>query len=417
MSQQRPMNDRAPVRRCLSALLVAGLVSVTGCTEDEARVGPAGVGGGIAVVGSDYKSTVISLVDPVSGRVVRDRCLDSGSRAPQLSAALSGDVTLPSEPQPEHELLVIDRAASTLTWLDPARCQVLRQMSVGQGFSSNPQDVVAGPGDKAYVTRYNRNPGRTDEGSDLLVIDRRQATVLGRIALPAPTPAELPAGLAVDPRPTRALRIGDRLYVTLNNLSDDFAAATAGRLAVIDTNRDAVVSTIDLPGLKNCGALLRAPGPSGGEALVAGCAGVYGDGPNQIDSAGFAWIDPSGATPTVQLVPGRTFERTVSGSMLAVVGAQLAFTVLAGDLSGPATDAVWAFDFRGGKPRKILDGAGAFVLALALGRAPDRLYVLDATPADPRVRVFAIAADGVVTADGSFVASDVGLPPRHLGFY
>jgi hypothetical protein len=119
----------------------------------------------------------------------------------------------------------------------------------------------------------------------------------------------------------------------------------------------------------------------------------------------------------VQRVPGRTFERSVSGAVLAVLGAQLAFTVLAGDLAGTTADAVWSFDFLGGKPRKVLDGRGAFVLSLALGQAPDRLYVLDATAADPRVRIFRLGADGAATPDGSFESSRTGLPPRHLGFY
>jgi hypothetical protein len=368
-------------------------------------------------VGSDYTSTVISLVDPATGAVVRDRCFDSGSRSPQLSAALSGDVTLPSEPQPDHELVIIDRKNGTLTWLDSQSCQVLRQMNVGDGFSANPQDMVPGPGNKAYVTRYDRHPGRPDDGSDLLVIDRVRAVPIQRIPLPTPAVSDLPAGTVVSPRPARALRIGDSLFVALNNLSDDFEAAAPGRVAVIDTTRDVVAASIELPGLKNCSALTRAPGRRG-EALVVGCTGVYSDGPRQIDTAGFAWVDLDTQPPTVTVVPSRRFEKTVSGSVLAVARADLAFTVLAGDLAGPSSDAVWAFDFAGGAPRKVLEGSGAFVLSLAVDRTAARLYVLDAQKSQPGVRVFGLGADGQLAPAGSFVASPAtGLPPRHLAFY
>ncbi len=396
--------------------LALGLLLLGACTEPEPSVGPPGRGGGIAVVASDYTSTVVSLVDPATG-MVRDRCLDSGSRAPQLSAALSGDVTLPSNPLPERELLVIDRKQSTLTWLDPERCQVLRQMNVGDGFSANPHDVVAGPGDKAYVTRYDRNPGRPEEGSDLLVIDRARATRLGTVPLPVPSPSALTGGQVLSARPARAALVGDRLYVVLNNLSDDFEAAASGRVAVVDTTSDRVVASIDLPGLKNCGALLRVPA-GGTDALVVGCSGVYSDGPLQIDSAGFAWIDLDVSPPAVAIVPGRTFERTVSGSILAVAGAARAFTVLSGDPAGGRPDEAWSFDFRGGRPRKLLDGSGAFVLSLALDRAAGRLYLLDASRTRPLVHRHELRADGTTTPAGSFEASPAsGLPPRHLGFY
>ena len=401
-----------------SRLLALALLGLAGCEDNERAAGPAGAGGGIAVVGSDYTSSVISLVDPATGTLVRDRCFDSGSRAPQLSAPLSGDVTLSSEPQPGHELLVIDRKNSTLTWLDAATCEVRRQMNVGNGFSANPQDVVAGPGTKAYVTRYDRNPAQPDEGSDILVIDRETAVRLDRIPLPAPGPSELTGGKSVNSRPARALRIGDKLYVALNNLSDDFEAGGPGRVAVVDTTTDTVVSSIDLPELKNCGSLVRARTATGGEALVVGCTGIYSDGPRQIDTAGFAWIDLAGPTPAVKVVPSRLFERTVSGSVLAVVSAQLAFTVVAGDFMGPAVDAVWAFDFQGGAPRKLMESTGSFVLSLALGREKNRLYVLDADKMQPRVNIFSLQPDGTATESGNFVASPAtGLPPRYLGFY
>jgi DNA-binding beta-propeller fold protein YncE len=402
-------------RRTSLGLATLALFCLIGCAQDEPA--PGGLAGGMAVVGSDYTSSVISLVDPATGAVVRDRCLDSGTRAPLLSAVLSGDVTLPSEPQPDHQLLIIDRGNSTLTWLDPSSCQVLRQMNAGNGFSSNPQDVVAGPPGKAYVTRYNRNPGRADEGSDLLVIDPARAVALRTIALPAPTTSELPAGKPASPRPSRALRIGDKLYVALNNLSDDFQAAGPGRVAVVDTTSDNVAGTIEIPGLKNCGTLARTRDAAGRPALVVGCDGVSSDQEARLESAGFAWVDLEPA-PVVKTISSQMFGRPASGSQLAVASADAAFTVVAGDFMGPAADAVWAFDFRGGQPRKLVEGTGSFVLSLALSPDGGKLYVLDATAAQPRVNVYTLSSGTRTESAGSFVSSpETGLPPRALGFY
>jgi hypothetical protein len=187
---------------------------------------------------------------------------------------------------------------------------------------------------------------------------------------------------------------------------------------VIDMATDRVAASIDLPELKNCGALTRARGPSGQDALVVGCTGVYSDGPRQIDTAGFAWIDLQASPPAVRVLSSRSFERAVSGTIVAVVSADLAFTVVAGDLAGGSRDAVWAFDFKGGPPRKLLDGSGAFVLSLALDPTAGRLYVLDADKMQPQVRTFTLRPDGTAAPGGSFVASpETGLPPRHLGFY
>jgi hypothetical protein len=188
-------------------------------------------------------------------------------------------------------------------------------------------------------------------------------------------------------------------------------------VAVVDTGSDTVAGTIDLPGLKNCGALVRVQDAAGRPALVVGCDGLYADGPRQIDAAGFAWIDLEPA-PAVKVVPARMFERRASGSVLAVAGPDRAFTVLPGDRMGPAADAVWAFDFQGGPPRKLVEGSGAFVLSLALSPDGGKLYVLDAADKEPHVSVYALGPAGKTEMTGRFVASpDTGLPPRVLGFY
>ena len=57
---------------------------------------------------------------------------------------------------------------------------------------------------------------------------------------------------AFGPAPARMQRIGNRVYVGLLNMSDDFTRLGPGRMAVIDTDRDIVVDVWEIPGGKNC---------------------------------------------------------------------------------------------------------------------------------------------------------------------
>ena len=295
-------------------------------------------------------------------------------------------------------------------------------MNVGDGFSANPQDVVAGPGRQGLRHPLRPQPrAAPTRAATCWSSTGRGPPRLGRIALPAPaTSRRCPAARRSAPGPARAVLVGDRLYVALNNLSDDFEAAAPGRVAVIDTTSDRVVASIDLPGLKNCGALTRAPGRAGRDALVVGCTGVYSDGPRQIDTAGFAWVDldaePAGGRGSS---PRRTFERTVSGS------------IARGGQRRPRLHRA------GRRPRRRPPRRG---LGLRLpGRPAPQAAATAAGPSScrwpstarpgastcstprrpqPRVHVFDLPPDGTTTPAGSFVASPAtGLPPRHLGFY
>jgi hypothetical protein len=369
------------------------------------------------VVSSDRKaSTVVSLVDPATGMLTRDQCLHTGSAAPGLSVALSGDVALPSRPLAGNPLVVIDRKNSTLTWVDPTTCAPVRQMNVGQGFAANPQDVVGPTPAKAYVTRYEANPANAAEGSDILVIDPQVGQVLGRIDLRPHVGAPAGTDKPLLPRPTRALSIGGKIYVALNVLSEDYKAAGPGRVAIVDPGSDQVSGVIELPGLKNCGALDDVPAQS---ALVVACGGVFSDGPQQIDGSGVAWVDLSGAQPRVAtVVPAARFGRPVSGFEVAALSDTTAFTLTFGDFGGPAKDALWAFDFKDGMPRKVFEAQAEFTLAMMLDRGQKRLYALEASKEAPKVHVFDAGDPAGPTKRGELSANPgAGLPPRQMSLY
>jgi hypothetical protein len=366
---------------------------------------------GVAIVNSDRMTTTISLVALAGTSVATDKCIGSGSASAQLSAALSGDVVLPSQTQPGNELVVLDRKNGVLTWVDPASCQVRRQLNAGTGWASNPHDLVGGlPGGKGYVTRQGRNPAKADEGHDVLIIDTASASPRGRIDLrPWSTPSDTP-GKTISPFPSRAVAVGDRVYVALNNLSEAYDAAGAGRVVAIDPARDEVVQAIELPGLKNCGTVEAV----GNDGLAVSCGGPYSDGPGQIDSAGVAWVNLAKSPPEVTIVRSAGFGAPLSSFDLVVLEPKSAFTVINGD--GMMTnDAVWGFDLTaaGGAPRKLHSGGSSYVLAIAGDPGRGLLYVLDANKAMPQVHV--LKADG--SKVGSFSSSSSGLPPRALSLY
>jgi hypothetical protein len=171
---------------------------------------------------------------------------------------------------------------------------------------------------------------------------------------------------------------------------------------------DTVAGTIDLTALENCG-VLAAPDSV---HLAVGCSGVFSD-PGQIDASGVAWIDLAASPPATSVASAAGFAAAVSGFDLAVLSPALAFTVVPGDFTSMRPDALWAFDFAGGAPRKILDGSGPFALGgLVADAANKKLFIGDAADQDPRILLIDAT---MATVEKSISVS--GLPPRSLAFY
>jgi len=381
--------------------------SADGSTAGDAS--PDAVGGtsalGVVVVHSDYKSTVVSLVDPVAGMVTKDDCINSGSKPTQVTTTLSGDVVVPTMAQPGNNVLLIDRLNSTLTWVAPKTCEVVRQVNIGGGKAVNPQDVIPVSEKKAYVTRY------AAEASDLLVIDPSTGALGAKIDLKPSTP-KAAGDKAVLPNPTRGLVSGGKVYVVLTALSDDSKVGAPGRVVVVDPATDAVTGTIDLPALKNCASIAEV-----GTGLLVTCGGVFGD-PNMLADSGVAWIDTSASPPSVKVVAAKDFGRALSPFDSAAVSSSLAFAITGGDFSGMPPDQLWAFDFAGGAPRKILDGKGAFTLSgLLVDAAHKKLFIADGDMKMPRFHVLDLSDPAAVKVQASLTTSAGGLPPRYVAWY
>jgi hypothetical protein len=398
-------------------LFLSPILSLVAC----GGAGGGGTGGGgaaaIAVINSDFKmATVLSLVAADGSSLVTDDCLDSGSVTPRLSTALSGDVVLPSAPQPDGEVLLLDRSNAALTWVVPASCTVDRQISAGS-FYANPHDLVALSATKAYVTRFEANPtpsgvpGAHDKGSDVLIIDPSTGGATGSIDL-APY-----ASAGVLARPDRAVAAGGKVYVNLGNVSADFAVVGTGGIVVIDAATDQVSGVIDLAPYKSC-AQLEYLAPS--QTLLVGCGGDYNDPVNQAAASAILAIDVSGATPTVKkLVDGTaTGGRPINSSVFTAAGDNLLVVATFGDyVAMTPADQLWAVTLDGGAAAtKIADGDSPGVFA-GVHYLPERQRVLvsDASMTKPVVRVYDVSAPGAIHEVTTFEANPKsGLPPRQL---
>jgi hypothetical protein len=71
------------------------------------------------MLSSEHVKTALSLAERDGTDISVDECLHSGAVSPKLVASLSGDVVFPTEAQPEHEIVVIDRTNAAITWLAP----------------------------------------------------------------------------------------------------------------------------------------------------------------------------------------------------------------------------------------------------------------------------------------------------------
>ncbi|HXT97226.1 MAG TPA: hypothetical protein VN853_13060, partial [Polyangia bacterium] len=112
-----------------------------GATADAAPATRPPAMSGLAVVNSDFSTTSLSILDAM-GALVRADCVDSATGANgSVTATISGDAVLPSQPQLGGNVIIVDRRNVALTFVDPADCTIVHQILV-PGPRTNPHDVV-----------------------------------------------------------------------------------------------------------------------------------------------------------------------------------------------------------------------------------------------------------------------------------
>ncbi|PKN55470.1 MAG: hypothetical protein CVU56_21015 [Deltaproteobacteria bacterium HGW-Deltaproteobacteria-14] len=369
----------------------------------------------VAAINTDYVSTSVSLLR-ADGSLCAPAVITSGSRPPGVTTALSGDVVLPTEPSPDGLLVLIDRyPAAVLTLVTPESGEVVRQLGVGTGYPSNPHDVLFVAPDRAWVTRYDRNPTPTatpddlDDGGDVLVIDPATGALVERIDL-APW-----ASPGMEPRPDRLGWAGDKVWVTLGNLAPRFNDGGPGVVVALDPATGAFAGRTELAGLASCGGTLAVP-PGGGGAWVS-CTGVFqrGDTP-QLEASGVVWVarDADGApvegfrVQAGDVGPGRPF-----GHPLLALTSDRAVVVVLGTLDGEP-DALWLVDRGAGTVTPLGVETDAYSLGALLRADAGGLLVADANRQHPKLRRFTLA-DGSLTEAAAVITDPViGLEPRSL---
>lgn len=408
---------------CSAALAACNVSHASGTSGVRLDAGAAGDGraadGGagqvcplaLVVASSDYMSTNISVLSPTGG-LLSESVLSSGSAAPGLSAALSGDVVLPLN-QTRGEIVLIDQLPNAvLTWVDPSTAAVARQLNVGTGFSANPHDYLEVTPTKAYVTRYetNMSPGKqpNDEGGDVLVIDPQAATITGRI------PLATPADGAFLPRADRMTRVGSEVWVSLDRFDADFKTAGDARLVGISTADDSIAWTRDLPGVASCGGIAQAPS---GNVVALSCSGVPGD-PDPKQRSAIVLIDAT-MHPPVEI---KRF--TIASQLGAPLGFTLAYAtdallmgVALGDAAAGRNDVAYTLDLASGTASVLVDAGAPFVFGdvRCSPGCTDMCFLADAKAKALRVW----KANGSSLAEQAPVPVDpkLNLPPRSLGTF
>lgn len=374
---------------------------------------------GIAVVGSDYLSSSLSVMDRSSGTVACGDFLDSGSAPAGLSVALTGDLIVPRHANASHQIVLIDRFPNAVvTFVDPDDFHVLGQLPVSTGFASNPHDFLWIDDGKAYVTRneVNRHPGRAefDEGDDLLVVDPLGMEVVGRI------PLELGSGAASLEMPARPDRLewGDeRVWVSLNRLSLDFQEGGTGVVVSIDPDSDELLDIVELPGLTNCGGLAW---DSDEKAMYVSCSGVFAAGWDaQAGASGLARIDLGTQGPTATLLleaesgTGQPF-----GGDIAVVPGRFLVVPRYGSLARSLPDRLVAVHLGTLEEVTIHEARSAFGLGgFVVDEPAGRLYVADSDAERPGLYVYAMDDASFELQSVEVSNPDTLLPPRSVGLY
>lgn len=156
----------------------------------------------------------------------------------KLAITDSSDVVIRSF---DNKLFVINRGiTSTIQAIDPNNFKIVGNYSVEP--SSNPHDLVVANG-KAFISRYDANLA-SENKDDLWIVEPLTGRLMTSIDL-KPYTTDDGERLA---RASLMTLAGDRLYVLIQDLSKNFKATTEGKVAVVNTQTNAVTQVITLKG-------------------------------------------------------------------------------------------------------------------------------------------------------------------------
>lgn len=371
------------------------------------QAGPAASGTLLAVVGTDYQTTEVSVVDLDTLAVRSAAFLHSGSRVTCSGAALGGDVVLARRSGGEGSFWLIDRGGGVLTQVGGPG--VIRQFAVAKGFVGNPQDVLLDDAGRMWLSRAQADSAAgTVQGDDVVQLDPSDGTVRKRVALSEH--ASLPGAWAW---PGRMAYADGQLYVPLASVAHDFSAAGAGSVARIDAQTATVVAVQAAAKSKNCTAAAAAGG-----RVAAVCSGFF----KEPEGKRSAWSNiirlPGEATAAAEVVTQAddTGQARGFGFELALADDGRGWVISDGDLQTGVPDALWQFDLKGGGVVKVTSASGAFAMtSLWLDRERQRLWVTDRGAQGGDLLVFDVAGHGLAKPLATVDSNPGGLRAAEIG--
>lgn len=400
--------------RWLLAFLGAALSACNAPDPPESTGGtdiPAGpCGRGMVVVGTDDQSTNISLLG-LDGTVLSSSFVSSATKVSGLSTQLGNDVVPPTMPTLGESIVLLDRyPASVLTWVDVKSAKVVRQLSVRTGFEANPHDYLELSPNKAYITRYDRNPLPGSEdfdlGDDILVIDPSAPTMVGSIGLDSARPAD-PKFQAT---PDQVVRVGDDVIAVLLAETSSHLDSAPSRLVRIDPAKDVIEEVLELDGFHECLALAVAPD---GHRLALGCAGRWSGGyDTEPDESGVVVVETQGKLEELGRFPASELGASPGYGLAWVSNDALAVATLGSEVSGKE-DRLLELDLSTGTVSKVW-ASDPFKLP-DVRCAPDCGACFATDEARGAVVRLEIQGGHLVSPSEIEVDSAIGLPPRWLG--
>jgi hypothetical protein len=372
---------------------------------------------GFVVVESDYNSVNVSVLDS-AGDPLSNSLLSSASEDPGLSAALSGDVVSPTSQLSGNEVVLVDRTAGVLNWVNLETAIVRQQVNVGSGFMANPQDYVPYDAHTAFVTRFKTNgaagEAEFDAGGDVLVLDPTTGDLTAAIDLSTAFDDGTPA------TPARALMAGGYLRVSLIGWDGAFGYADA-RLVTIDPETLEIVDVLVFEDIQNCSTLALSPD---GAKLALGCSGPY-----TVEHSGIVVVDVAATPRELLRVAAADLADGQVNSVEFITPDSLAFTQFGvAEYDSEGTETVIEPD-----SLRILNLATGTADAEPVVESENAVYALADVRCIPESKLCVVAEgrfDGgtlhrfEITEAGKLDAltplvtgADLQLPPRYLGVY
>lgn len=390
-------------------------------TPDE-PAGPEDLAGvaAFAVQLSDYVSAGVAIVDG-EGSMMSELFVHSGSEVPGLSAALHGDIALPSTACDPSLLTVIARMGGDyILQVDLASGEVVRQLkthgtSGADSYLSNPQDMLCLGDGRALVTRLapNLDPEADDIdlGDDVLVVDLDNGERIDRVALNifegTTTAMDWDTGETFEEdtyaRPGNIVRVGDQAVVGMSMQSLGFNGGE-GAVGILSLD-DLTIARFDLDGMANCGNVMPVAGRD--DAVLVSCNGApWGD----AATAGIAMLSLDGGAVTVEHTFQAEAGSPISTFSVVSVGGSRVVAVASGDYVENTPDTLYEVDLATGSARELFMSAGAGEIGAGSFRAETSMLVVP--DASHGLRVFDAA--GEVMEEIGSVEMDAALPARSI---